>query len=118
MTKKGFDINELRLGPGLIMGLVSFSAALVLDIYLLPNKGKIIGFSFLASMACIYTARPMLRYAGAKAFIIGYVVLHLALIFVPLTDSDFPGPVLIPFFIADYVAMVFGLRLCTVPTME
>lgn len=118
MAEKDFDINQLRLWPSLIGMVVTLAIAIPVDSYLLPNRGKFVAFAVGASLLAIYTGRPMLRYSGAKAFIIGYVALHIALIFVAPTDAIFPGLALVPLFMADYVAMVFGLRFFTVPTMD
>ena len=113
MSKEAFDIEALRLWPGLIITVVSFSIAILSDVYLLPDKGKIVGFAISASLLAIYTARPVLRYSGAKAFIIGYILLHIALIFIPLTDSSFPGLALVPFFMAVWKAKAWGLSRST-----
>ena len=114
---KPVDIEVLRGPPAVIIAAISFSVAIVADVYLLPDKGKIVGFSTFASLLALYSARPMLRYWGAKAFIIGYICLHIGLVFLPLTDSSVPGLVLVPFVMADYVAMAFGVRAFTVRTI-
>lgn len=63
------------------------------------------------SLIAVYTANGMLKHMGAKVFILIYVLLHVAAVALPFThDTDYAGPVLLPFVIADYVLMVLGLR--------
>lgn len=111
MDKDKFDINALALRPAIAIVLATLVVALLVDQYLLPHRGRIVGFSTSMALIAVYTAKPMLKHIGAKVFIVGYVLLHLAVIALPFThDSDYAGAILLPFIIADYVLMVFALR--------
>lgn len=114
MDEDKFDINAFAMRPAIVMVLLSLVAAFLANEYLLPDRGRIVLFSTVMSLIAVYTAKPVLKNPGAKAFILSYVLLHVALIALPFThDTDYSGAVLLPFVIADYVLMVFGLRWCT-----
>jgi hypothetical protein len=114
MDKGKFDISALALRPGIVIALISLVSAMLANQFLLPDRGRIVFFSTLMSLIAVYTAKPMLKHIGAKVFILSYVLLHLALVVLPFThDTDYGSPVLLPFVIADYVLMVFGLRWCS-----
>jgi len=115
MGKEKFDINALTLKPALAITFFGLVGGLLVDAYVFPDRGRIAGFSTAMSLVAVYTATPVVKYLGAKIFIL---ILHIALVALPFThDSDYGGPLLIPFAIADYVLMVFALRKCTVTSM-
>jgi hypothetical protein len=112
--KDRFDINALALRPAIVIASISLVIAIVTNETLLPDRGRIVAFSTLMSLVAVYTTKPMLKHIGAKLFVLGYVLLHVALIALPFThDSDYAGPLLLPFVIGDYVLMVFALRAST-----
>jgi hypothetical protein len=114
MDKDKFDINALAVRPAIGIALAGMVAGFLANEYLVPGRGRIVAFSTLMSLIAIYTAKPVLKDIGAKVFILSYVLLHFAVVALPFThNADYAGPVLLPFVIADYVLMVFGLRWCT-----
>jgi hypothetical protein len=119
MGKDSFDINALGLKSSVGIAVTCLIAAILVDSHLLPDRGRIFFFSAVMCCIAIYTSAPVIKYIGAEIFLSFYIMIHVSLIALPFTrDSSYPGPILFPIAIADYVSMVFILRLCTLALMK
>jgi len=111
MDENDFDINTITVVPALAMSAVSLLLSIAINEYVLEGRGRITFFAVLMSLISIYTARNLIKYTPVIVFLVVYIICHIVLVALPFTrDSSYSGPILLPFAIADYVAMVFSLR--------